>query len=166
MLLDKRIQCAVTIFVILFSGGSTVSASAEHITLPNQADIAERNERVERIATVVKQLYGHTSTHTAADIPYLQRLFDGHVFKKDETFKWQTAGLAFGEVLAHELGLHWIMYEDQYGRDPALRYRETSIIVFPLTMLSKRIEQGRPADLQAILDESAKTISDLKNKGY
>ena len=143
-----------------------MSASGEHIMLPTQADTSERTRRVERIQVMVKQLYHHDLTHTKADIPFLQRLFDDRVFKNDETFKWQTAGLAFGEVLAHELGLHWVMYEDQYGRDPALRYQETSIVVFPLTMLSKRIEDKKRADLQSIFDQTAKLIPDLAKKSY
>jgi hypothetical protein len=34
------------------------------------------------------------------------------------------------------------MVADEYGRDPALRCPGTTVIVFPLTMISKRIEAG------------------------
>ena len=34
------------------------------------------------------------------------------------------------------------MVEDEKGRDPAIRIPGTTVILFPLTMISKRIERG------------------------
>ena len=50
------------------------------------------------------------------------------------------------------MGLAWIAVEDEYGRDPALRDGETSIILFPMTTISKRIERGEIVDVLKLLD--------------
>lgn len=39
---------------------------------------------------------------------------------------------------------------DEYGTDPTLRYRETSLHINALTMLSKRIEDGEVIDVRAM----------------
>ena len=56
-------------------------------------------------------------------------------------------GIVFGDVFVQDMGFSWVMVEDEHGRDPAIRYRETSIILFPLTMISKRIERGEQVDV-------------------
>lgn len=38
------------------------------------------------------------------------------------------------------------MVEDEFGRDPAIRVPDTSIIIYPLTMISKRVERGEEVD--------------------
>ena len=47
--------------------------------------------------------------------------------------------------------MDWCAVEDEYGRDPALRYRETDLLVFPLTMISKRVEDGESVDVRELL---------------
>lgn len=41
--------------------------------------------------------------------------------------------------------LSWIMIEDEYGRDSALQLDQNpeKLLLFPLTMISKRITQGK-----------------------
>ncbi len=43
--------------------------------------------------------------------------------------------------------LHWVAVEDEYGRDPALRWLDTSVLVFPRTVISKRVEDGEEIDV-------------------
>src|SRR6185436_14324306 len=60
------------------------------------------------IAGLVKQRYGtRTLTKTKSDLPALQRLLDDHVFSRTQTYELQSLGVAFGDVLASELGLSW-----------------------------------------------------------
>jgi len=33
--------------------------------------------------------------------------------------------------------MEWVTVEDEYGKDPALRFPGTTVIAFPLTMISK-----------------------------
>lgn len=77
----------------------------------------------------------------------LRVLLDAEVFKPDQTYELQSMGIVFGDVFVQDMGFSWVMVEDEYGRDPAIKYRETNVILFPLTMISKRIERGDDVDV-------------------
>ena len=70
----------------------------------------------------------------------LQGILDNNYYSKDNTLELQCLGITFGDMLSEKLNLEWVEVEDEYGIDPALRYQNTSIILFPLTMISKRVE--------------------------
>lgn len=82
----------------------------------------------------------------------------------NETVKLQCLGITFGDALAQELGLKWVAVEDEYGRDPALVVEGTSIITFPLTSISKRIENGEDVDVYSLFEKACSKINELKQK--
>ena len=65
----------------------------------------------------------------------------------DETVKLQALGVVLGDAVAQEMQLEWRMVEDEHGRDPALVVPNTTIRLFPMTMISKRIEGGEEVDV-------------------
>jgi hypothetical protein len=104
------------------------------------------------VATAAKQRYGTpVLTETVSDLPVLQHLIDDKVFRKTQTYELQSLGIAFGDVLASELPLRWVMVTDEYGTDPTLRFKGTTVQVNALTMISKRIEKDEAVDLQELL---------------
>jgi hypothetical protein len=38
--------------------------------------------------------------------------------------------------------MHWVIYEDTAGRSRALRYQESEVFLFPITMIARRREVG------------------------
>jgi hypothetical protein len=52
--------------------------------------------------------------------------------------------------MVNNSSLVWVTVEDEYGRDPALNVPGTSVLLFPLTMISKRVEQARDVPLEAL----------------
>src|SRR5439155_17753103 len=83
----------------------------------------------------------------------------------DETLKLQCLGVTFGDALAQRLGLTWVAVEDKYGRDPALALDGTSILIFPLTSISKRIERGEEVDVYGLFEDACGTIERLRREG-
>ena len=77
-----------------------------------------------------------------------------------DTLKLQCLGIAFGDALAQELGLIWVAVEDEYGRDPALALVGTTVIVFPMTTISKRIENGEAVDVYELFNSACSSIKD------
>jgi hypothetical protein len=73
-------------------------------------------------------------------------------------------GIAFGDALAQELGLTRVIVEDDYGRDPALILEGTSIISFPLTAISKRVQAGEAVDVRALFRSASETIARLRDE--
>jgi uncharacterized protein DUF3806 len=75
-----------------------------------------------------------------------------------ETVKLQALGVTFGDALAQELGLSWVAIDDEYGCDAALVLEGTSVKVFPLTSISKRVEAGEAVDIRKIFAAACSTI--------
>ena len=76
----------------------------------------------------------------------------------------QSLGVTFGDALAQRLGLSWVTVEDEYGSDPALHEDGTTIVVFPVTTISKRIERGDVVDVQELFDQACMSIGRLRDK--
>lgn len=121
------------------------------------------NERLNQQRAVVadasRQRYGTTSlTRTKKDLPILQCLLDDKVFDGSQTYQLQSLGVAFGDVLATELSLHWVMITDEYGTDATLRFKNTSININALTMISKRVENGERVDVFQLLEQTQESL--------
>lgn len=96
------------------------------------------------------------------DLRILQKIVDAKTLRSDQTWELQCLGIVLGDVFASQHELRWVIVEDEYGRDPALRYRNTANLVFPLTMISKRVEDGKEVDLQAIYDGVSGHIAEFR----
>ena len=111
------------------------------------------------VAAAAKRRYGTVAlTRTKHDLLVLQKLIDERVFKKSQTYELQSLGVAFGDVLASELPLRWVMVTDEYGTDPTLRFKETTLQINALTMISKRVERDEPVSLQRLLDKTREQL--------
>jgi hypothetical protein len=73
------------------------------------------------------------------------------VFNKSQTYELQSLGVAFGDVLTSELPLRWVMITDEYGTDPTLRFKETTVQINAITMISKRVERDEPVRVSELL---------------
>jgi hypothetical protein len=60
--------------------------------------------------------------------------------------------------------LSWVTVQDEYGTDPALRYKTTSILVFPLTMISKRVEDGRAVEVEYLYEATITRVRELETE--
>ena len=61
-----------------------------------------------------------------------------------------------------KLKMEWVMVEDQHGRDSAVRLPGTTIILFPLTMISKRVERGEQVDVFQLFNGVAAKVDQIK----
>jgi hypothetical protein len=86
----------------------------------------------------------------ANDLPLLQRLLDQRLVRNDQTRELQAMGVIMGDLLAADLGLDWVVYEDREGRSRALRYRQSDNYLFPITMISRRREVDNRAPVAEI----------------
>ena len=96
----------------------------------------------------------------------LRALLDANVFQKSQTYELQPRGVVVGDAFVQEMGIHWVMVEDEYGRDPVIEYKETSIILYPLTMISKRVEKDEEVDVFELFNGTAARVEELIENGY
>jgi hypothetical protein len=58
------------------------------------------------------------------------------------------------------------MVEDAYGRDPAIRFKQTRLLAIPRTMISKRIEDGESVSVADLFDGLAARLKELIEDGW
>ncbi|MEE4661588.1 MAG: DUF3806 domain-containing protein [Halieaceae bacterium] len=97
-----------------------------------------------------RQIHGERGN----DIDVLQGLLDRQAVAADDRATLQGMGIVLGDLLAKELDMHWVIYEDKLGRSRALRYGDSDLFLYPVTMISRRVEAGAEADVQAIFDKA------------
>lgn len=87
--------------------------------------------------------------------------------EREATYTLQALGLAFGKVFIEEnAGYDWCMVQDEFGRDPAMRYKQSSLLAYPRTMISKRIEDGESVDVTELFDGLRRRMDELVEKGW
>jgi Domain of unknown function (DUF3806) len=133
---------------------------------PTEKDIENIAMGVVHAGQVIEQALDEDLDGTHNDLELIQRVLDQGLVEPEATYTLQAFGLAFGRVFLNEFpDYDWWMVEDEHGRDPAIRYKETSLLVFPMTMISKRIEDGDPFDVSELFDGLAKQLAELIQEG-
>ena len=79
----------------------------------------------------------------------------------DDTWKLQSLGIAMGDALAQDLMLEWVTVDDEYGRQPALNWPGTSMLCFPVTMISQRVEEGERVDIDMMYELTRQQLSEI-----
>ncbi len=127
---------------------------------------ADDISRLEAQRKWVREHYPPESEHKyeslAGKLALINTIIQNNWIEPSETIKLQSLGVTFGDALVQKLGLKWIVVEDEYGRDPALFFEGTSIITFPLTMISKRVERGENVDVYELFRQALTNLSALK----
>jgi hypothetical protein len=135
----------------------------QKISAPADEDFTSLARQVLRASKLVELHLHQELPGDERDLELLQALLDARVLKPTDTADLQCLGIVLGMRLSDAIdGLDWAMVEDEYGRDPALRYFTSSILIFPLTMISKRIEDGMVVDVRLLILQTRESIDRLK----
>lgn len=134
----------------------------------------EDAERLAKQRAVVEKYLGDDESRVkyakpAGKLGLLRALLAKKVFHANQSYELQCMGVVLGDTFVQDMNFHWIVVQDDKGKDPAIRYKDTSIILYPLTMISKRIEKGEALDvfelynsITAIVEEKLTAIEDKK----
>ncbi len=113
---------------------------------------------------LVTEHLGEALDQSPNDLGRLQKLLELAVLAPQQTYELQCLGIALGRVLARNVsGLDWAVIEDEYGRDPTIRYRQTTLQFNVLTMISKRLESGQGVNIRAMYDWACSQVEALKS---
>jgi hypothetical protein len=136
----------------------------QRVEIPNGDDLA----RIERQRDWVRGHFEPTSQQLYEEYDQKLRLLDTILQNKwidpSETLKLQSLGITLGDAFVQRCGFEWVAVEDEHGRDPALRVPDTTIILYPLTMISKRIEAGESVDVYALIDGVARKVDEVRTR--
>jgi uncharacterized protein DUF3806 len=141
--------------------------SEQKIEPPTESDVDDIARAVLHAEHVVQEALGSRMDGTKNDLSLIQRVLDGKSIEREATYTLQALGLAFGRVFIHEnADYDWWMVEDEYGRDPAIRYKRSSLLAFPRTMLSKRVEDGESVNVVDLYDGLTGRLTELIEDGW
>lgn len=130
---------------------------------------AEERERIEAARTWMKGHYrgDPDQRYEPLDgkLSLIEAILKNGWVEQSETWKLQALGIAFGDALAQKLMLDWVTVDDEYGCDPALNWPGTSLYSYPLTTISKRIEQGEYVNVRELFDIACSQLTDMAFSG-
>jgi len=139
---------------------------SQRIHVPNAEELA----RIEAQRAWVRNHFEPDARGQYDSLEGKLRLLDTIVrskwIERNETVKLQCLGITLGDAVVQEFAMRWVTVEDEYGRDPAVELPGTSILGFPLTMISKRIEQGEEVDIYDLFDGLCTKVREMKANGY
>jgi hypothetical protein len=96
------------------------------------------------------------------DLALLQALLDKRLVEPEQTRELQAMGVVMGDLLAADLDMHWVIYEDRLGRSRALRYEQSDNYLFPMTMISRRQEADNHTPVADIYQKAHDIIASRK----
>ena len=137
------------------------------IEAPTDDDITSIARALLHADEVCKEALGTGLDGTRSDLERIQQIVDSGSVAREATYTLQALGMAFGKVFVNEnYGYDWWMVEDEYGRDPAIRFQRTTLLAFPRTMISKRVEDGDSVDVSGLYDQLQERLSELVDDGH
>jgi hypothetical protein len=122
-------------------------------TEPESEDIRRLAQQLVVVSQFARQLGLPELSATESDLAVIQAILDSGEIEPDQTYELQCLGIAFGRVLVSASdGLEWAIVHDEYGSDPTLRYRDTSVCLNVLTTISKRVEDGQDVNVRELFE--------------
>ncbi|MBK6289185.1 MAG: DUF3806 domain-containing protein [Gammaproteobacteria bacterium] len=100
------------------------------------------------------------------DLDTLQQLLDRRILGPGQTAELQAMGVVMGDLLAHELDMHWVIYRDDEGRSRALQLGSSANFLFPVTMISRRVDAGIQVRVREVHDAAVAEMKPWINNRY
>ena len=144
---------ALALLLAAFAGHAQDEVAISELSYLDRQYMSQQRALVMELAAT--HLGRRINGDTDNDLELLQMLLDRDVVQPDMTRELQAMGIVLGDLLARDLGMDWVIYEDQVGRSRALRYQDTDNFLFPATMIARRQEGG-----------SDTPVADIYRKAY
>jgi hypothetical protein len=136
-----------------------VRDDAEPVGELGKFDLRVLEAQRERAAELALSHAHFSLTGTLRDLDTLQTLIDRGVLEASDRFDLQSLGVALGDLMVNELGLEWVVVQDDLGRSRGLRIPRTEDFIFPVTMISKRVERGVEVDVRALFETTRERVT-------
>ena len=144
---------------------SEISLKDSALFEPKYTDFDGINERISNILNVNKEQVDdlHEDEKT---LPLIQSILDRKLYDATQTAKLQSLGIAMGDYMQYKNpSFHWAVVRDEYGRDLCLQYQDYAINIFPMTMISKRIEKGETVNVKGLVEGLFAQVEKIANDG-
>jgi hypothetical protein len=72
----------------------------------------------------------------------------------------EAMGVVVGDTFVQDMGFRWVAIENESGRHVVIRYRRTNIFLYPLTLISERVQRGERFDALDLYNDLAADVED------
>lgn len=136
------------------------------IEAPTQDDVENIALSLAHAEQTVTELLNARLDGSKQDLVLLQRAIDSGAVEPESEYTLRSFGLALGRVFVNaEPDYDWWMVNDDYGRDPAIRYLQSSLTIHPEDLILKRVEQGEAVDVVALYDDLLAMLQEIIEEG-
>lgn len=134
------------------------------IEAPDDPETVWIAEQLVAAGQLAQQCGGQSLTGELSDLVLLQGAVDRLGNDQQSRDDAYALGLAFGQVyLDNNPGFDWWMVEDEYGREVALRFADSSLLVFPGSMFSNRHEDSEPIQVTVLYASLSREIDAIRS---
>lgn len=153
---------ALLLLLLLFATAGAAGAGEVKITEPSYLDRQYMTQQRELLGEIAALELGRSfNGDTGNDLAILQLLLDKQLVRAPQTRELQAMGVIMGDLLATDLDMHWVIYEDALGRSRALRYEQSDEYLFPITMIARRRAAGNDTPVAVIYQKAHDIIAPL-----
>ncbi len=156
-----------TIFLLCFVA-APVTAQPESSTISplSPGDIEFMEKQRKNIDDLARRYLGmRLRQNRQNDLEVLQKLLDQKLVKQEDRLQLQAMGVILGDFYIKQLGVRWVVLEDKMGRSRALQAGQQQQLLFPITMISRRVEAGIQVNVNEIYNKGYKILEPLVQRG-
>jgi ABC-type phosphate transport system auxiliary subunit len=153
---------AVVCAALLLSTGAAAQLLEKRVSPLNPLDRQYMDVQRELIHELTLRYYGTRCCRRESELEYLERLLEDQRVRPEQTRELQAMGVLLGDLLAAELDMHWVVYEDAKGRSRALQLGESDNFLFPVTMIARRREAGDTTPVAEIYRKAYEAIEAVR----
>jgi len=159
---------SLTLLIAIFASLSALAkddkndAQISDLNWVSNTFLSSQRSTVEELS---RRYFGAKIRGDKSDLFTLQRLIDKQVIKRDDSATLQALGVVLGDVyISENKNLHWQLLEDELGSSHVVCIKNTQHCLFPVTMLSRRIEVGLNPKVEKVYNDGLESIQDYLPK--
>src|SRR5690606_7237167 len=152
----------ITLIALLLISPFTLAQKKE-LTIEDLGwtDRSYLDRQVERIDQIARTQLGAPLRNDYSDLTTLQQIVDRELISSKDKEGLQALGAVLANIMLRDVpSLEWKIYEDPVGRTRALCAKNTKECLFPITMLSRRMEQGLKPNVRKVYEEGLALLDD------
>jgi hypothetical protein len=152
--------------LILYPADTFAQLDDIQISPLSQGDIDFMDKQRQSLDELARRYLGmRLRNNKQNDLEILQKLLDQQLVKPGQTLQLQAMGIILGDTYVRELGVHWVVLHDEQGRSRALQWINHKDLLFPVTMISRRVEAGLRVDVNEIYQKGYEILEPMVKKG-
>jgi hypothetical protein len=75
----------------------------------------------------------------------------------------QGVSVVLGDAFVNEIGFHWVTVDDFHGKEFAIRYKKSSIILYPRKLVAKLVDERPDVDAVRLFHNVSEHVHGLLN---